>query len=69
MKKLVICACRKYKKIPRDVLNEAVMTAMEAGISCEIVPDLCLDGASGRTFDANTLQLFAQVVDIAVRKG
>ena len=31
MKKLVICACRKYKKIPQDLRNEAIKTATEAG--------------------------------------
>lgn len=60
-RKLVICACRKYKKIPQDVLDEAVKTAMEAGVPCEIVPDLCLDGASGRNFDANALVLACQM--------
>ena len=58
--KLVICACRKYKKVPAAVLDEAVKTAVSEGVPCEIAPDLCLDGASGRTFDANTLVLACQ---------
>ena len=68
-KKLVICACRKYKKIPQDMLDEAVKTATEAGIPCEIIPDLCLDGASGRTFDANTLVLACQTRAIRAMFG
>ena len=68
-KKLVICACRKYKKIPQDVLNETIRAATEAGIPCEIVPDLCLDGASGRTFDANTLVLACQTRAIRAMFG
>ena len=68
-KRLVICACRKYKKIPQDVLDEAVKTATEAGVPCEIVPDLCLDGASGRTFDANTLVLACQTRAIRAMFG
>ena len=69
MKKLAVCACRKYKKIPQDVLNEAVTAAAEAGIPCEIVPDLCLDGASGRSFDANTLVLACQTRAIRAMFG
>jgi len=68
-RKLVICACRKYKKIPQDVLDEAVKTAMEAGVPCEIVPDLCLDGASGRNFDANALVLACQTRAIRAMFG
>lgn len=59
-KKLVICTCRKYKKIQQEVLDEAVKTAASEGVPCEIVPDLCLDGASGRSFDVNTLVLACQ---------
>ena len=68
-RKLVICTCRKYKKIPQSVLDEAVKTAMEAGVPCEIVPDLCLDGASGRTFGANTLVLACQTRAIRAMFG
>ena len=60
MKKLVICACRKYRKIPRDVLDEAVKTAAAEGVPCEIVPDLCLEGASGRKFEDGVLVLACQ---------
>ena len=68
-KKLVICACRKYQKIPQDVLNEAMKAAAAEGVPCEIVPDLCLDGASGRTFDANTLVLACQTRAIRAMFG
>ena len=68
-KKLVICACRKYRKIPLDALAEAMKTAASEGIPCEIVPDLCLDGASGRTFDANTLVLACQTRAIRAMFG
>ena len=68
-KKLVICACRKYKKIPQEVLDEAVKAAASGGIPCGIVPDLCLDGASGRTFDANTLVLACQTRAIRAMFG
>ena len=67
--RLVICACRKYKKIPQDVLDEAMKTAASEGIPCEIVPDLCLDGASGRTFDAITLVLACQTRAIRAMFG
>jgi len=46
-KKLVICACRQYHKIPAAVLDEAVKTAAAEGVPCEIVPDLCREAASG----------------------
>ena len=68
-KRLVICACRKYKKLPQDVLGEAMKTAASEGVPCEIVPDLCLDGASGRTFDANTLVLACQTRAIRAMFG
>ena len=68
-KKLVICACRKYKKIPQDVLDEAMKTAASEGVPCEIVPDLCLDGASGRSFDANTFILACQTRAIRAMFG
>jgi len=67
--KLVICACRKYKKIPQDVLNEAIKTATEAGVPCEIVPDLCLESISGRTIDANTLVLACQTRAVCAMFG
>ena len=47
-KKLVICACRKYRKLPPDVLDEAMKAAASEGVPCEIVPDLCLEAVSGR---------------------
>ena len=68
-KKIVICACRKYKKLPAAVLDEAVKTAASEGVPCEIVPDLCLAGASGRTFDANTLVLACQTRAIRAMFG
>jgi len=49
MKKLFICACRKYRKLPQDVLDEAVKAAASEGVPCEIVPDLCREAVSGRT--------------------
>ena len=48
-KKLVICACRKYRKLPQDVLDEAVKATASEGVPCEILPDLCLEAVSGRT--------------------
>ena len=55
-KKLVICACRKYRKLPQDVLDAAVKTAVAEGVPCEIVPDLCREAVSGRTFaDSETV--------------
>ncbi len=68
-RKLVICACRKYQKIPQDVLAEAAKAAMEAGVPCEIVPDLCLEGASGRSIDANALVLACQTRAIRAMFG
>jgi len=59
-KKLVICACSKYRKIPQDVLDEAVKAAMSEGIPCEIVPDLCLEAVSGRTFTDSVMVLGCQ---------
>ena len=55
-KRLVICICRQYRKIPQDILAEAVKAATEAGVPCEIVPDLCREAASGRIFaDGETI--------------
>ena len=68
-KKLVICACRKYRKPPRDLLDEAMKTAASEGVPCEIVPELCLAGASGWTFDANTLVLACQTRAIRAMFG
>ena len=48
-KKLVVCMCRKYRKLPQDVLDEAVKTAMSEGVPCEVAPDLCQEAVSGRT--------------------
>ena len=59
-KKLVICACRKYRKVPREILDEAVKAALSEGVPCEIVPDLCRDGASGRTIPDGVLILACQ---------
>ncbi|MDD6336861.1 MAG: ferredoxin family protein [Lentisphaeria bacterium] len=47
-RKLVICACRLYHKIPSAVLDEAVKAAASEGVPCEIVPDLCLEAVSDR---------------------
>ena len=49
IRKLVICACRQYHKIPSAVLDEAVKTAASEGVPCEIVPDLCREAVSGGT--------------------
>ena len=68
-KKLVICACRKYRKIPQDVLDEAVKTAASEGVLCEIVPDLCLDSVSGRTFADNETILACQTRAVRVMFG
>ena len=68
-KKLIICACRKYKKIPQEVLNEAIKTATEAGVPCEIVPDLCLESFSGRTFADNETVLACQTRAIRAMFG
>ena len=68
-RRLVICACRKYQKIQRDVLDEAMKTAASEGVPCEIAPDLCLDAAFGRTFDANTLVLACQTRAIRAMFG
>ena len=59
-RKLVICACRKYRKLPQDVLDEAVRTAASEGVACEIVPDLCREAASGRRFADNEMILACQ---------
>jgi NAD-dependent dihydropyrimidine dehydrogenase PreA subunit len=68
--KLILCACRKYRKLPQDVLDEAVKTAMETGVPCEIVPDLCLGGASGgRNFEPGTLVLACQARAIRAMFG
>ena len=48
-KKLLICACRKYRKLPQNVLDEAVKAAASEGVPCEIVPDLCREAVSSRT--------------------
>ena len=58
--KLVICACRKYRKVPQEVLDEAVKTAAAEGVPCEIVPDLCLESVSGRTISDNETVLACQ---------
>jgi len=68
-RKLVICACRQYHKIPVAVFDEAVKAAASEGVPCEIVPDLCLDGASGRTFDATTRVLACQTRAIRAMFG
>ena len=49
-KKLIICACRKYRKLPQNVLDDAVNAAASEGVPCEIVPDLCREAVSGRAF-------------------
>jgi len=46
-KKIIICACSRYRKIPAAALDEAVKTAAAEGVPCEIVPDLCREAASG----------------------
>lgn len=68
-KKLVVCACRKYRKIPQDVLDEAVKTAAAEGVLCEIVPDLCLESVSGRTFADNEMILACQTRAIRAMFG
>lgn len=59
-KKLLICACRKYRKLPQDVLDEAVKAAASEGVPCEIVPDLCREAVSGRTIADNETVLACQ---------
>ena len=68
-KKLVICACRKYKKIPQDVLDEAIKTAASEGVPCEIVPDLCREAVSGRTFADDEMILACQTRAIRAMFG
>ena len=68
-KKLVICVCRKYRKLPQDVLDEAVKTAASEGVSCEIVPDLCCEAVSGRTFTDNEIVLACQTRAIRAMFG
>lgn len=68
-KKLVICACRKYKKIPPDVLDEAVKTASSEGIPCEIVPDLCRESVSGRIIADGEMVLACQTRAIRAMFG
>ena len=36
-KKLVICACRKYRKLPQDVLDEAVKAAASEGSIVKVI--------------------------------
>lgn len=70
MKKLVICTCRTYHRIPQNILNEAVKTATDAGITCEIVPDLCREGASGgKKFDDETFVFACQTRAIKAMFG
>ena len=68
-KKLVICACRKYRKLPQDVLDEAVKAAASEGVPCEIVPDLCLEAAFRRTFADGVLILACQARAIRAMFG
>ena len=67
--KLVICACRKYRKVPQEVLDEAVKTAAAEGVPCEIVPDLCLEAVSGRTFADHETVLACQTRAIRAMFG
>ena len=67
--KLVICACRKYKKIPQDVLSEAVKVAASEGVPCEIVPDLCLEAVSGRIIADGEMVLACQTRAIRAMFG
>ena len=69
LRRLVICACRKYQKIPRDVLDEAIKTAASEGIPCEIVPDLCREAVSGRTFADDEMILACQTRAIRAMFG
>ena len=59
-KKLIICACRKYRKLPQNVLDDAVNAAASEGVPCEIVPDLCREAVSGRAFSDSELILACQ---------
>ena len=59
-RKLVICACRKYRKLPQNVLDEAVKTAASEGVPCEIVPDLCREAVSGRIIADGEMVLACQ---------
>ena len=68
-KKLVVCMCRKYRKLLQDVLNEAVKTAASEGVPCEIVPDLCREAVSGRTFADNETVLACQTRAIRAMFG
>ena len=68
-KKLVVCMCRKYRRLPQDVLNEAVKTAASEGVFCEIVPDLCGEAVSGRTIADNETVLACQTRAIRAMFG
>jgi len=68
-KKLVVCACRKYRKLPQDVLDEAVKAATAEGVPCEIVPDLCREAVSGRTFTDSETVLACQTRAIRAMFG
>ena len=68
-KELVICACRKYRKLPQNVLDEAVKAAASEGVPCEIVPDLCLEAVSGRTITDNETVLACQTRAIRAMFG
>ena len=67
--KLVICACRKYRKVPQEVLDEAVKIAAAEGVPCEIMPDLCLEAVSGRTFADHETVLACQTRAIRAMFG
>ena len=68
-KKIVICACRKYRKLPQDVLDEAVKAATSEGIPCEIVPDLCREAVSGRMIADGEMVLACQTRAIRAMFG
>ena len=40
-KKLLICGCVKYQRIPQASLQEVIAAAKKAGIQVELIPDLC----------------------------
>ena len=68
-KKIVICMCRKYRKLPQNALDEAIKAATSEGVPCEIVPDLCREAAAGRTFADGELVLACQTRAIRAMFG
>lgn len=69
MNKIIICACKHYKRIPNAAIREAVNAAVEAGIPCEVVPELCQLAAAHHVIPEGTVVYACQTRAIKAMFG